>query len=336
MVDRNRVTAVCIDRARRAGLVRHLWECALVLLSGVGLSLLWPGDEFWMVPSVLAFLWMLNKPAADLRRARPYRVTATASGLLLRFYLFSPQQLVPWSHVRGVSNSDDGTAVHLDEGTIVLGPEATNAVRLGHAVAAYLTTADADATIPAATDDETFSALISADGAGVPEARVEPGPLAGAAWVAALSGVAAAVVAGTSGTPQGASGLLLTLAIGIPVVLASFVESASMTIRVEPGGLVIRRRRDRTAIPWADVRSVSDPTAGRVVRTVQGDVALPGSPDGLRVLTVVRRVLAARDAGQVLPRLGFVGDAAISPVREGEERAERGISLSADTRDDTP
>ncbi|MBI2298321.1 MAG: hypothetical protein HYU66_05105 [Armatimonadetes bacterium] len=96
---------------------------------------------------------------------------------------------------------------------------------------------------------------------------------------------------------------------------------------------------DLTAAPirhaWADVVELRWDTVATKpathswrLRTSRGDVWIEADERSAHVVAALQRVLAARDASGVRPRMGGVGDAAISPVREGEQRAERGISRS--------
>jgi hypothetical protein len=108
-------------------------------------------------------------------------------------------------------------------------------------------------------------------------------------------------------------------------------------VRADVTGLVAGVGRQRMSVPWAAVRSIERQTTRRargptaeivVVKTDQGEIRfVPADKGGVELEEGIRRVLAERDAGRLLPSGAPLSDAALSRVRlTGESDAERGLS----------
>jgi hypothetical protein len=65
---------------------------------------------------------------------------------------------------------------------------------------------------------------------------------------------------------------------------------------------------------------------GNQLITTRGILNLPGSPEAERVARTVRRLLNSRTAGQTLPRMTDIPDAALSRAETLDVSAERGLS----------
>jgi hypothetical protein len=85
-------------------------------------------------------------------------------------------------------------------------------------------------------------------------------------------------------------------------------------------------RQGRKEVAWHDVlgRSVWH------VQTRQGSLYLPGGENSERVVSTIQRILDARRAGAVLPRMTDVPEHALSRADSVEVSAERGISPAED------
>ncbi|MBI2298319.1 MAG: PH domain-containing protein [Armatimonadetes bacterium] len=243
---------------------------------------------------------------------------------------------VDWADIEDVEVGEFGARIHHAGGTMDI-PAHTDRFALLMRLIAEQTGKGPGVAAPALSEDDGSGLLGAAAGETVRSWRLSSAGLevcGGAMLLASLvvfmwgqsmarhaSGHAARLHA-LAVFGAGFVGLLLSL---VPIGRAERWLKA-ISVRAEPAGLVVRRPFGRETIPWVAVRECEPTEGGFEIHLLGGLLRVPDSPAGRRLEAAVQRVLAAREQGQMLPRLGFVGDAAISPVREGEERAERGLS----------
>lgn len=237
---------------------------------------------------------------------------------------------LPWSRIRSVEERTDRVVIHLVDGEVELDTGNADVFSIARRVAMAIGQSDAVAEGRGSLDEAEVARLIARGGRPSVEAPLPEVLSPAVGWIAVGAMVFAAAMAVSAEEP---AMVPVAIAAGVVLYVASrWIGKGGVghpyAVRVEPAGVVVRRRRAVDALyAWHDIHSVGDLGQEWRLRTYHGDLKFDRVRTG-EVLAAIRRVLDVRDAGHALPRLGLVGDAAISPVRAGDERAERGISRS--------
>ena len=108
-----------------------------------------------------------------------------------------------------------------------------------------------------------------------------------------------------------------------PALLAASFWSTTQPVWVTTRGI---HRGRRWSASWDDVTGIRRMKSGWMVATELGSVSIGGGRKGRRVHDTVKKVLAAKQAGGVLPRIVAVPAEALSRAAPAEVVVERGIS----------
>ncbi|MBI2298810.1 MAG: hypothetical protein HYU66_07660 [Armatimonadetes bacterium] len=288
-----------------------------------------------LAAAALAAGWKLCKRAFHGRADR-LGIREDRQGLH-ELYRFERNKLYPWESVLGVEERGYTLTIHTSLGDIEAGPDVSNRALLALSVAQRLEERRRAQSEPSVTPQQVAEWL-----------GVEPGEQVTAPARELLGSRALDAVWGcclllwlplmlkhlADGTLLRSewSTLFLIGLIGGPMLCRP------RRIEATPERLRLRRLRGTQQFSWDDLRSIQVRGAGGVWaagwQVLARDMThardllftLPeGSPEAARLAHAIEQALAARQSGEVLPRMNDVSAAAISPV-SASVSAERGVS----------
>jgi hypothetical protein len=270
----------------------------IAVYSVVGMPFLWP---LWLGLAVLLPLTVL---------AMPYGWRLDERGLYELRFLRRPR-LIPIESIRHLESDATEIRIETDQGTLCLSHE----LRGIRSLVAQLRVLRGEREVVGGTEvspEQVAEWLgIEVDGH-----RVCGLTRASRAARYLLSALALVLLFG----PMRGTSNFLPFALLVPVMFWLGWRNDRCTL-VTAHGLLLG---DGRFVPWEAVNGV--PEHG-VVATDYGTVLLVG-PSVSRVAGAIQRIINAREAGAVLPRMTEIPDHAISRAESAEVSAERGISAA--------
>ena len=195
---------------------------------------------------------------------------------------------------------------------------------LGHAIDAHL--AGDEAVVDAAGE---LRAAVIERWLGVPPGgslRCRLSPWAMLICGAVLVGSAALLV----GAPHGGGGFVSWVVIAA-MMLVAMLRSAR-AVEADAKGLSVRRGKRRDYYAWSEIESLRPRSYEWEILTSRGKLTLATTAKGCdKVIGIIKRLLAMRETGAVLPAIAPTPESALSLARmSGPEAGERGLSVSRD------
>jgi hypothetical protein len=238
-------------------------------------------------------------------------------------------RLVPWSRVRGVRWADDQAELETDRGTLAFGRRMVGWAELAAAIEARLAGPE-----PVPQEVVLPPELVAA-WLGLPagEPLGCPSRLHRWAWPCFLA--SAIMLLGAALCSSAAwVGPLVELALLAPVLLGMLSLVVS-EVRALPEGLDVRRGRRWQRYAWGSLWSLQRRGGDWRLETRDGPVPLPSWLAGRdRLLEVIRKAIAAREAGQALPRMA--ADVPESALSRAEAQVDAGRGLSRGREESGP
>ncbi|MBI2298318.1 MAG: hypothetical protein HYU66_05090 [Armatimonadetes bacterium] len=274
--------------------------------------------------------WLSARFTRAMRRAPHWRAVVTGTGLVVHDAGGGVLSL-SWSDITAVEVHRATITVHHAGGSLAIPPDLPNGLLLARRIAAHLQH-DHDAATDGGMPAEEVAELL------------EPG------WRGYLehSCTAAEVTSGTGLGMLALGGIVLSAGLAaaadhLPFVVA-FAAAFCMTglawlyeavthpgprrFRVDGASLVAEYTGRRVVVSWPELVEVQRVPLGWLLRTAHGDIPVYHGAGAAAFVERLERVLQVRAERGGRVRLTTADDRSISRVRDGEERAERGISRS--------
>lgn len=306
-----------------AGFPRRWWYpltvgCAFMLLVSLGLDYL----PKWLQTPYLAVLMVLTMAA--LLRGTPRTGVSVDDEGLTEWFALGLRRRWPWREVERIEEDEDGATLHT----------ARRCLRLDKRLC------DWRALLSACRRACARDALPESEAGQVTTAEEVAG------WLGIAPGETLVLRTGRYSTEDLLGcGFLLLLTVGaglatswgqVWIVPAIYFGARAVDRRprritqVEAGadGLCLYTRAGAQQVAWAALLGIRSEGAEVCIETDAGDFWVPANlAERGRLLDAVKQAIAARERGQMLPRMAeAVPDTALSLTAAGEAEAERGLS----------